>query len=208
MIASCIFAAMNVFAVSFWQKIIQADQYLFKKINSDWTNPVLDAVMPFMRNSLHWIPLYLFLLILVLINFKMKGIWWAVFFLSTVALADMTGNYVFKHGFERLRPCNDPDFFEQVRLLIRHCGVGYSFISNHAANHFGMAAFFFVTFRHLVRSWVWIGLFWAACIAYAQVYVGVHYPADVFCGALLGLAFGITTGSIFNKQFRFAIFDK
>jgi undecaprenyl-diphosphatase len=151
-------------------------------------------------------PLYLFLLMLVLINFKVKGVWWAVFFLSTVALTDMTGNYVFKHGFERLRPCNDPDFFEQVRLLARYCGVGYSFISNHAANHFGMAAFFFVTFRHLLKNWVWVCLLWAALIGYAQVYVGVHYPADVFTGALLGLAFGISTGSIFNKQFGFAIF--
>ena len=59
----------------------------------------------------------------------------------------------------------------------------------------------------MLKNWAWIGLFWAAAIAYAQVYVGVHYPLDVFCGALLGLAFGITTGTIFNKRFGFAIFE-
>jgi membrane-associated phospholipid phosphatase len=194
-------------AINFWQKIVQLDQSLFEKINGDWANPFFDAVMPFLRNSLSWVPLYLFLLVFVLMNFKVKGIWWAVLFLSTIALTDMTGTYVFKHEFERLRPCSDPDFADHVRLLLKHCAGGYSFTSNHAANHFGMAAFFFVTFRHSLKKWAWIGLVWAAAIAYAQVYVGVHYPLDVICGALLGLAFGITTGTFFNKRFGFAIFD-
>lgn len=194
-------------AINFWSKLVEWDQYLFVKINSEWANPFFDAVMPFLRHSTSWAPLYLFMLVLVLLNFKIKGLWWAVLFLSTVALTDMTGNYVFKHGFERLRPCNDPEFYLNVRLLLNHCGGGYSFISNHAANHFGMAAFFFITFRHLFKRWTWIAMFWAVMIGYAQVYVGVHYPLDVFCGALLGLAFGITTGSFFNKRFGFVIFD-
>ena len=198
---------MFFLAITFWQQLVQWDQRLFEKINGDWANPAFDAVMPFLRNSLHWIPLYLFVFVFVLLNFKTKGVWWFVFFLITVALTDMTGTYVFKHQFERLRPCSDPDFANQVRLLVKHCSGGYSFISNHAANHFGMAAFFFVTFRHLLRKWAFLALFWAASIAYAQVYVGVHYPLDVVCGALLGLAFGITTGTFFNKRFGFAIFD-
>lgn len=197
---------MYTAALSFWQQLIKWDQYLFEKINGDWSNPFFDAVMPLLRNSLSWVPLYCFLLVFVLLNFKLKGIWWSVFFLSTVALTDMTGTYVFKHEFERLRPCSDPAFAEHVRLLLKQCAGGYGFISNHAANHFGMAAFFFVTFRHLLKNWVWVGLFWASLIAYAQVYVGVHFPLDVLAGALLGLAFGISTGSIFNKRFGFAIF--
>ncbi len=198
---------MYLLVINFWQKLVEWDQSLFEKINGDWANSFFDTVMPFLRNSINWAPLYLFLLVFVLMNFKVKGIWWAVLFLSTVALADMTGTYVFKHGFDRLRPCNDPNFADHVRLLLKHCAGGSSFTSNHAANHFGMAAFFFVTFRHLFKKWAWFGLFWAAAIAYAQVYVGVHYPLDVFCGALLGLAFGITTGTFFNKRFGFAIFD-
>lgn len=199
---------MIFLAANFWQKVIHIDQQLFEKINGDWINPFFDTIMPFLRNSLNWAPLYLFLLVFVLLNFKTKGLWWITFFIATVALTDMTGNYVFKHAFERLRPCNDPDFFDHVRLLIKNCGNGYSFVSNHAANHFGMAAFFFVTFKHLLKRWIWIGLLWAGLIAYAQVYVGIHYPFDVLVGAMLGLAFGISLGSIFNKQFGFAIFDK
>lgn len=194
-------------ASNIWEKLEQLDKQLFIKINSDWTNSFFDAIMPWLRNSTTWAPLYLFIGVFVMLNFKVKGLWWAVFFLATVALTDMTGTYIFKHNFLRMRPCSDPDFMIHVRLLLNQCAGGTSFTSNHAANHFGMAAFFAVSLRHVLKKWVWLGVFWAAAISYSQVYVGVHYPTDVFSGALLGLAFGIATGNLFNKQFRFTIFD-
>jgi len=198
---------MYLIAISFWEKLIQWDHSLFLLINSQWTNPVFDVVMPFFRNSNHWIPLYLFLLVFVLLNFREKGLWWVVFFLVTVALTDMTGTNIFKNNIERLRPCNDPSLIAHVRLLVKECGSGYSFISNHAANHFGMATFFFMTFRHISKPAAWIAILWAAMVAYAQVYTGLHFPLDVLCGAILGLAFGSLTGTLFNKRFGIAIFD-
>ncbi len=128
-------------------------------------------------------------------------------FVATVALTDLTGTHVFKEHFGRDRPCADPDFFMYVRLLVGCVGHGNSFISNHAANHFGMATFFFITFRHVLKKWAWIGFLWAGLIAYAQVYVGIHYPSDVLAGALLGLIAGSLTGKLFNKRYGFAIFD-
>lgn len=192
---------------SFLQQLVQWDHSLFEKINGDWTNSLFDAVMPFMRNSLHWAPLYLFVLVFVVLNYKIKGIWWVVFFLSTVALTDMTGTYLFKHIIERYRPCKDPAFYTHVRLLVKECGGGFSFVSNHAANHFGMAAFFIITFRRIFGRWVWLALAWAPLIGYAQVYVGVHYPLDVLGGAMLGLVYGISMGVLFNKRFGFTIFE-
>jgi len=189
------------------QKLEQWDQWLFRRINGDWTNPLFDSLMPFLRNPVYWVPLYIFLLVFMLLNFKTKGLWWSVFFLCTIALTDLTGTYLLKHNFVRLRPCNDPDFYMNVRLLLKNCGGGSSFISNHAANHFGMAAFFFITFRKFFKKWAWVGFIWAAFISYAQIYVGVHYPLDVSAGCLLGLILGIITGYIFNKRYGFAIFD-
>jgi undecaprenyl-diphosphatase len=162
--------------------------------------------MPFLRSPFCWVPLYIFLLVFALINFRTKGLWWSVFFLSTIALTDLAGTYLFKHNFIRLRPCNDPDFYLHVRLLLKQCGGGSSFISNHAANHFGMAAFFFVTFSSFFKKWAWIAFLWAAFISYAQIYVGVHYPLDVTAGAVLGIIFGTATAYIFNKRFGFVIF--
>jgi undecaprenyl-diphosphatase len=193
--------------LSFWQKLLDLDRDLFEKINSDWTNPVFDIIMPFVRLYLHWAPLYLFLLVFIIINYKHNWLWWAVFFLATIALTDMTGTYIFKHNIERLRPCNDPAMADSVRLLLDRCAGGYSFISNHAANHMGMGVFFYMTFRYELKKWAWAGIIWAIIIAYSQVYVGVHYPSDVLAGALLGLVFGMITGTLFNKRFGFAIFE-
>lgn len=198
---------MFLLATSLWEKLEKMDQWLFIKINSVFTNPVFDQVMPFMRNSSVWIPLYLFLAVFVLMNFRIKGGWWILLFIVTVALTDMTGNYVFKHNFQRIRPCGDPEFFFNVRLLVSYCSTGYSFVSNHAANHFGLAVFFYITFRPVLKNWAAIGLVWAALISYAQIYVGIHYPLDILGGAMLGVIFGTFTGSIFNKRFGFAIFD-
>ena len=200
------FASMIFFAKTFFEKLLQWDRSSFIKVNNDWANPVFDSLMPFLRNSLTWIPLYLFLLVFALINFGSKAIWWCLFFISTVAITDMSGTYVFKHNVQRVRPCADPEFITQVRLILDGCG-GYGFVSNHAANHFGMAAFIFITFRHFLKKWTWVPFAWAALIGYAQIYVGIHYPLDVLAGAMLGLGVGLAAGALFSKQFGFVIFD-
>lgn len=188
-------------AVSLWEQLIQWDHALFKKINQDWTNPLFDWTMPFLRNQNNWLPLYIFIIVFVLLNFRLKGLWWIVFFFITIAMTDMTGTYIFKHTFERLRPCSDPDFALNVRLLLKQCAGGYSFTSNHAANHFGMATFIFFTFRHLFKNWMLLTFLWAGSIGYAQIYVGIHYPADVAGGIILGILFGTITAYQFNKHF-------
>ncbi len=194
--------------LTIWQTLEQWDQWLFIKINSSFTNSFFDSLMPVMRYPLNWAPLYLFLGVFAILNYKGKGAWWLLFFIATIALTDMTGTYIFKHSFQRVRPCGDPDFFFHVRLLADHCSTGYSFVSNHAANHFGLASFFFITARPLLKNYAAIAFIWAGLIAYSQVYIGIHYPSDVFGGALVGLLFGGLTGKLFNKRYGFAIFDK
>lgn len=195
------------FLLNAWIGLKEWDRDLFIKLNSDWTNSFFDLVLPWARNPSLWIPLYLFLFFFVLLNFKIKSGWWVLLFIATVALTDMTGTYLIKHNFERLRPCRNPEMADHIRLLVTQCGGGYSFISNHAANHFGMAMFFYISFRKIIPRLAWISFAWAGLIAYAQVYVGLHYPFDVLGGALLGVLVGSFTGYIFNKQFGFAIFD-
>lgn len=192
--------------LTLWQKLEKMDQWLFLKINRDWTNPLFDTVLPFLRNGPNWAPLYIFVFAVALVNYRRKGALWMLFFLVTVALTDMTGTYLFKHLIHRLRPCNDPDFFFNVRLLVDHCSTGYSFTSNHAANHFGLATFFFITTRPILKKWAALSFFWAFMVSFAQIYVGVHYPLDVLGGATLGLIFGTFTGLLFNKRYGFVTF--
>jgi len=183
--------------------VVQLDYTAWYYLNSVWHNEFLDAVVPFFRNQWTWAPLYLFLLVFMLKNFGYRGLMWCVFFLATFALSDQLSAHLMKPIFMRLRPCNNPQLANLVHNIVP-CGSGYSFPSSHAANHFALGVFSAVTLRFLGK-WIWyVCLFWAASVAYAQVYVGVHFPLDVTCGGMLGAAAGLFTAKLFKLKFDLA----
>lgn len=187
-------------AISILHWVDEWDKWLFLKLNSQWTNPFFDAVLPFFRNSVFWAPLYIFIAAFIALNFGRKGFWWSLLFICTIAVTDMVGARILKEIFQRPRPCQDVELMNHVRLLLKQCSGSYSFVSNHAANHFGMASFAFLTFRGIFKKWMYLAFVWAFFIAYAQVYVGVHYPLDVLGGAVLGMMAGSLTAWIFDKK--------
>ena len=188
--------------LNIWHQLELWDKDMYVWINSGLTNSVFDSIMPFIRNEFFWPPVYLFLLLFATLNFRVRGWWWAILFLCTFALTDMISSRLVKETVERLRPCNDPSMQGYVRLLI-DCGSGYSFTSSHAANHFGIATFFFLTMKDVIPKWAWVGFAWAFCVIYAQVYVGIHYPLDVIGGAIIGIIIGSITGKFFARRFGF-----
>ena len=191
-------------SISFFQECLQWleqwDTYLFLKINTVWTSPVLDSIYPWWRDANAWIPLYLFLLVFVLLNFKKKALPWILFAVLTVVLTDQLNSTYIKSWVGRLRPCSDPNFMGHVRRLLNNCSGGFSFPSSHAVNHFGFAMFVFLTLRPIFKKWGYLLFLWAGSIVYGQVYVGVHYPVDVVCGSLLGCLLGYIMATIFNKK--------
>ena len=181
------------------QSILRFDYMVFSRINGQWHNSFLDLVLPFMRNPFFWVPLYLFLLLFMTINFTWKGVLWCVFFLLTFGCTDFVNSHLIKFWVLRIRPCNDPVMSHFTRLLIP-CGSGYSFPSSHATNHFGLAMFMFLSLRGKFGPWMALAFVWAFIVSYSQIYVGVHYPIDVTAGCLIGLFFGSITGRIFNRK--------
>lgn len=201
------------------------DKTLFVLISHDSDHSVLDVVLPFLRDPLTWIPLYAFM---VYYAFRVgkkranvegrrltgdgaergaeRGSWaWAFILLSvlTFAVTDSVTAQLLKPMFARLRPCHDPEIQPYLRALV-DCGGLYSMPSNHAANHFGLAAFWFFSIRQTTgKKWRWLWL-WAAIICYAQVYVGKHYPFDILAGALFGTLTGLGMFRLFvyweNRQ--------
>lgn len=174
------------------------DKWLFYQLNGVLTNSFFDAWMPIWRDQYTWLPVYLFVALMVFYNFGWKVWPWVVALIATAALTDQVSSGFMKPFFGRIRPCNNPDLSATIRLLIPHCSGGFSFTSSHASNHFGAAAFLFFTLRQHQREWAWIWWGWAATISYGQVYVGVHYPGDVAAGMLLGLLTGTLMARMFN----------
>jgi membrane-associated phospholipid phosphatase len=172
------------------------DKLLFVLIQHDSDHSVLDPLMPFLREPLTWIPLYAFMGYYAFRTGKQKA--WAFILLSllTFAITDSLTAQVLKPIFGRLRPCHEPEMQAFLRGLV-DCGGLYSMPSNHAANHFGLAAFWYFSIRSMNGAkwrWLWV---WAALICYAQVYVGKHYPFDVLAGAVVGTLTGLGISRIF-----------
>jgi len=186
------------------KQLLSYDQHLFKLINYEWSNAFFDWLMPWLRNSEMWYPLYLFLVLLVTINFKKSGWWWLIFAAGTVILTDFVSSGIIKNNIIRLRPCNEPDIASWVKVLVGYRPQSSSFTSSHAANHFGMATFLYLTLKTRFNKWPVLFFFWAFSISFAQVYVGVHYPIDIICGALIGILIGYLSGKSFNKNYGLA----
>jgi len=188
------------------ETLLEWDLQWFAVINQAWSNPWLDAMMPIWRNKLFWIPLYVFIIFLVSVNFPKKATMFIVATLLTILISDMTSSQIIKKNVKRARPCQVETMATQVNVLIP-CGGGYSFTSSHATNHMALATFWYLVLRQIFFGISFPLFFWAASIGFAQVYVGVHYPLDVITGILLGGLIGYFVAVIYNKVDAFRIRD-
>jgi membrane-associated phospholipid phosphatase len=171
------------------EHLIQLDRHLFHIINYDMANPFFDAVMPWLRTPKNWIPLYIIIIGFCLWKYRQRGIIIVIFIALSAGVADFTSAQMVKPMVHRLRPCHDP-IVSKTDIERATCGSGYSFPSTHATDHFAMSIFMVLLWCKKWR-WIWFwGILWAGLISFAQVYVGVHFPIDVFCGALYGSLVG------------------
>jgi membrane-associated phospholipid phosphatase len=190
--------AYNVAVMGFFEWIDGIDKAVFTTIQQYTTAAWLDDVMLLLRNAATWVPLYLFILLWVIKNARQHAFTFILLSIATFAFCDFVSAGILKPFVGRLRPCYDADVEGVVRGLIS-CGGRFSFPSSHAANHFGLATFWYFSILFLKgRRWHWLWL-WAGIICFAQVYVGKHYPLDILGGALLGFAAGKCAACIFRR---------
>lgn len=157
----------------------------------------MDAIIPWLREPEFWVPVYIFIIAFAVFNFGRRGYYLIVFLALTVGSADFISNTGFKKNVERIRPCRA---LAQDEVVVRvRCGSGYSFTSNHAANHFAISFFLIFLLPRRAKYVKWVLAFWATIVAFAQVYVGVHYPLDVICGAFLGALLAYVGSQLYYK---------
>lgn len=169
-------------------QLIEYDKEVLRFLNGLHA-PWLDPVMLVLTETVAWIPLYAFMLYVVIKEFK-RDTWIVLLGLAlTILLADQITASLMKPYFGRLRPSQEPSLEEWIHLVEGYRGGKFGFASSHAANTFGSATFFFLWFRNIKRWVIWLFV-WAAFMTYTRIYLGVHYPGDVLVGALVGIICG------------------
>lgn len=168
------------------EMLVGWDHQLFQLINSTFSHPWLDAFFPAITDLHKTVVFQILAPIIVLsIFWRRYGRRSIVIFIGCLfcmGIADSFGSQVLKKTIQRPRP------FDTVGLeaIQRSPAGGYSMPSNHSINMFSLAAYVTAFVPPAVPFFYTI----AVLVAYSRVYNGVHFPADVFVGALLGIFFG------------------
>lgn len=185
--------------------ILELDRALFLLINGCHT-PWADVLMITASNKYFWIWLYLFACIYLIYKYKLKGLYIIVSVFLAFVITDWVSVHVFKNLVERYRPCQMSGFAAQVNLPDKHaCQSLYGFVSSHAANTACIASFLllpgFLNFKKRKIESLLVVLFvvYVFLNCYSRVYLGVHFPGDVFCGLLLGILIGWVTGRLTKR---------
>ena len=129
--------------------------------------------------------MYLCVLVVIFKNKQKEFIFITLSFVAVIVLCDQLSSGLIKPLVERLRPSHEPALNGLVHLVNGYTGGRFGFVSSHAANSFGFAMFSALVFRY--KPYSFVIFVWALFNSYSRIYLGVHYPLDVICGAALGV---------------------
>lgn len=150
--------------------------------------------------TLKWssIPLYMVLLYLIHKKYGTKPTLLVLVIVALMITAtDQLAN-LFKHGFQRPRPCQVESLKDTIRFVAERCGR-YGYFSAHAASSMAAAVFCSLVLKPYYKKLIFLLLFWAVFVAYSRIYLGVHYPLDI----VTGMAIGGLIGYSFYRLFKY-----
>ena len=176
-------------------KLLEIDRDVFVWLNALGSEQ-FDGFWLFITKQFNWIPVFAIILYL---TFKRLGWRHALLIILLIALlitfTDQTTN-LFKKGFQRLRPGNDPHIGHFIRAVQKR--NSFSFISGHASNSMACAYFLFRVLKPYLKYMGFIFL-WPFIFAYSRIYLGLHYPGDI----LVGYLWGLLTASLMLFLYRY-----
>lgn len=208
-----LFHSMHVLHLRMFELLKTADKELFLFLNG-MHNSFFDFIMYWASDRFLWIPFYMLLLIILIKEYKKKAIFILVLIASMITISDQVSSTIVKNYVHRLRPCHNPEIESVVHLVNGYCGGSYGYFSSHASNTSALALFLILILRRSGRKDMMITkktmlrktvlfsvlILFALLVSYSRIYLGSHYPFDVFTGIVFGSLLSFIFAQIF---FRF-----
>ena len=176
-------------------QVLHWDQELFLYLNG-LNEGNFDSFWLLVTRIENWIPLYILFFILFWKKLPRKKALLAT--ISTVVLLGITLGLtnIIKNFVTRLRPSNEPSLEGLVRVLQNNSD--FSFFSGHSAVSFAVSIFVILVLKQHTK-WIWGILIWPFLFALSRIFVGAHYPSDLFVGAIVGISLAIVSKKVLSK---------
>jgi undecaprenyl-diphosphatase len=161
------------------EKLKALDEAAFRAVNSGLNHDVLDPVMAFLSSPWPWWTLAACVAVYAWRGRKRLTITVLLVSGAALGITDAFTYQVLKPAFARERPCHQ---LQEVMLYEGKCGGDYGFPSNHASNG-GAAAAAIAVFS---PAWGIFAAVLAFAVGFTRIYLGVHFPADILVGFMVG----------------------
>jgi undecaprenyl-diphosphatase len=168
------------------EKILSLDERLFVYLNS-LGSETFDGFWLLITKQTTWIPFFILLFYFIYKKIGQKQTLYLILFVALLLLFTDQITNLFKHTFQRLRPCNNPEIHAIIRIV--QSRSSFSFFSGHAANTMAVATFLYQIFKRNY-SYLWLLFLWPLLFAYSRIYLALHYPLDILSGYFFGALFG------------------
>lgn len=154
--------------------------YWLQRQRTDWLDWLMPRVTALGNTGIFWILLGILLVCIV----KTRKI--GICMLISIALGALIGNVILKNLVARERPC----WIDSQILLLIENPKDFSFPSGHTMVSFEGAVSIFMK----NKRWGAAALLLAGAIAFSRLYLFVHFPTDVLCGAVIGTLIAVFVG--------------
>ena len=163
---------------------------------------LLEGLMQNLSNNLFGLFLAFFVVPYFFYKSQEKLLWIFTAWILIIGITDFSANLL-KSFFLDFRPCfSDYSYLlDSKGQLLNQCSATLTGMpSNHSANFFAGSLFLITIFK--INRYSVMFLLISCLVAISRIYLGKHFPYQVFAGAFYGAFLGTFGGYVYLKNFK------